>query len=536
MLFYPIGLHVNAADPYLTEVIPVDTKVYVMFTDMMLDYQMKQGEDLGTIPTEYLNSRRNALDKNFEFTLPSGKEVNGIHKFMKPLEVQAQNGQKYMLRAFTYYRYTLPAATSGYKVTIPAGTSLSRRRNDYTLNEDITTSITAPGNYRVTLTVDAQTEIDRIPGTSSMGTTLEVKPKRAPVGEYITLTVAKSNFDFSKARFFVYLRKQGKDEAINPFIASKDVGLKEIQPGQATLQARIPDVNEGGVYFARPVDLLVVARADSETVEVLSQEFKVSSRFMATIFWILALVLPWLIAAFIKGRTTSNKWTWYNPIWFVSGKYGGASLSLAQILLWTILVFSASFYVLVTSGKLLALSDQVLILLGIAGGSSVLAKITASTKEEKGREIADIKPKDPKWVDLFQTEGRPDLGKVQMALFTTLAAVFVTGKIYGTMEFPELPSGLLTLMGISNGLYLGAKATSKTNFEKLAEKVTELQEAKEELEKSKADAAEAEKDKKEDKIKKANYAKIAAEMKVRDLDKAVTKLKEKVKSTVETEN
>ena len=65
-----------------------------------------------------------------------------------------------------------------------------------------------------------------------------------------------------------------------------------------------------------------------------------------------------------------------------------------------------------------------------------------------------------KWLDLFQTEGRPDLTKVQMALFTTLAAIFVTAKIYGTLEFPELPAGLLTLIGISNGVYLGAKATS----------------------------------------------------------------------------
>jgi hypothetical protein len=36
----------------------------------------------------------------------------------------------------------------------------------------------------------------------------------------------------------------------------------------------------------------------------------------------------------------------------------------------------------------------------------------------------------------------------------------VTANIYGTLEVPELPAGLLTLIGISNGVYLGAKATS----------------------------------------------------------------------------
>ena len=192
----------------------------------------------------------------------------------------------------------------------------------------------------------------------------------------------------------------------------------------------------------------------------------------------------------------------FNPIWYVSGKHGGASLSLAQILLWTILVFSASFYVLVVSGNLLDLTNEVLMLLGIAGGSSVIAKITASTRGGKGVKIAAPKPKDPKWLDLFQTEGRPDLYKVQMALFTTLAAIFVTAKIYGTLEFPDLPAGLLTLIGISNGVYLGAKATSKTVFDKLSETSNELLKAQEVLITRTAAANEAQKHQQEAKSEK----------------------------------
>ena len=91
----------------------------------------------------------------------------------------------------------------------------------------------------------------------------------------------------------------------------------------------------------------------------------------------------------------------------------------------------------------------------------MIAKITASAKGKNGIALPAPQTKDPKWLDLFQTEGRPDLFKVQMALFTTLAAIFVTAKIYGSLQFPELPAGLLTLIGISNGVYLGAKATSK---------------------------------------------------------------------------
>lgn len=496
MLLCGFGTHVYAADPCLTEELPEDMTVYVEFTDMTLDYQMKEGEELETIPKEYLNDQGTELTKSFEITLPSGK-ADGSHKLKKPLEVKAHNGQGYRLRENTDFRYTLPATRSGYKVTIPTGTPLTKKEGTtpqkYALAENIAAKITLPKNYRVTLTVDAQRVVERIPGTSGMGTTLEIEPKRAPVGEYITLAVEKSGFDFSKAQFFICLRKQGKDEASKkPFIASNDVELKEVQVGKAELQARIPDINESGVHFAKPVDLLLVARGpDGELAEVVSKEFAVSSRALAIICWISALFFPWLVAGIITGRKEPKKWFRIDPIWFVSGKYGRASLSLVQILLWTVLVFSASFYVLVVSGKLLDLTNEVLMLLGIAGGSSVIAKITASARNEKGREIAAAQPKVPEWLDLFQTVGRPDLYKVQMALFTMLAAVFVTGKIYGTLEFPELPAGLLTLIGISNGVYLGAKATSKTVFEKLAEKSNELEKAKEELEKRKAEADEA---------------------------------------------
>jgi hypothetical protein len=504
-------------------------QVTAALTNRVLDYQMKKGDALAAIPTAFVNNKGTVLKSAFEFTLPS-TSAGGIHRLKRPLVVAAPDGRKFRLREDTEFSYTLPAAVSGYKVTLPAGTSLtpidSTAPQEYNLAEDTTVAITPPENSRWTLTVPAQRVVDRIPGTGTMGTTLTIKPQRAPVGEYITLTVAKSDFDFSKAQFSVCLRKrdenaEGKQtqqeqgaagngtlvepaEPNNePFIASTDVELKAVQMGKARLRVRIPDVNASGPHFAIPVDFVVVARGpNGKTAEGMSRGFAVSSRAMASICWGLAIIIPWLITKIITGINEPKNWKRLDPIWLVSGKYGNASLSLAQVLLWTILVFSASFYVLVVSGKLLDLTNEVLMLLGIAGGSSVIAKIAASTKSDKGVAIATPEPKEPKWLDLFQTEGRPDLYKVQMALFTTLAAIFVTFKIYGTLVFPELPAGLLTLIGISNGVYLGAKATSKTVFEKLAGKSKELRQAEEELktltaaaEKAQADHKAAKKEK-----------------------------------------
>ena len=283
--------------------------------------------------------------------------------------------------------------------------------------------------------------------------------------------------------------------------------------------------------------VMVVASIPGDTIEraeVVTQEFSISSRTAAVLSWIAVILVPYLIAsitAMVKKSEALNllkdtirntkkeldeeanmneaaidkiakklealekekhkvgpKRPFITP-WIVSGKLGDASLSLAQILLWSMLVFSASFYVFVVSGKLLDLTDEVLVLLGIAGGASVIAKITASVKDREGQALAGAQ-KEPKWLDLIKTEGRPDLYKFQMALFTVLAAVFVAKKIYSTLEFPTLPAGLLTLIGISNGVYLTAKASSKTAFEELAEIDRTLQGAKTNLKKLKDKDAE----------------------------------------------
>jgi hypothetical protein len=384
---------------------------------------------------------------------------------------------------------------------------------NYTLVKGITAKIELPENTRVSLNVLPGSRVEKIPGSSALGTTLTVEPGRAPIGEYVTLVLENKAFDFSKARFFVCLREQRnesiKDHAepfetnwnINPFFSSDDVQLENIanQDNKATLRVRIPRITGiSGVHFAKPVDLIVAAcTVDGETIEVVFKEFRVSSRWLAIICWCVAFFLPWLVAGLVVSkRTKQTSIHHFNPIWFVSGKYGAASLSLAQILLWTILVFSASFYVLVVSGKLLDLTPDVLTLLGIAGGSSVLAKITASVKDGGGREILNGKTNGPQivpnWLDLFKSEGRPDLYKFQLALFTTLAAFFVIGKIFKTTHFPELPAGLLTLIGISNGVYLASKSSSRTIYQKLADKDKELKEAEEEAEKLAKEAENAE--------------------------------------------
>jgi len=50
-----------------------------------------------------------------------------------------------------------------------------------------------------------------------------------------------------------------------------------------------------------------------------------------------------------------------------------------------------------------------------------------------------------------------DVARFQMLLFTLITAMFVLLSVLTTYAIPEIPTGFLTLMGISNGVYLGAK-------------------------------------------------------------------------------
>ena len=76
----------------------------------------------------------------------------------------------------------------------------------------------------------------------------------------------------------------------------------------------------------------------------------------------------------------------------------------------------------------------------------------------------------PKWSDLIVNERTSDgittreidVARFQMLLFTLITAAFVLVSVVTTYVIPEISSGFQTLMGISNGVYLGSKVVQKT--------------------------------------------------------------------------
>ena len=62
-------------------------------------------------------------------------------------------------------------------------------------------------------------------------------------------------------------------------------------------------------------------------------------------------------------------------LWMISTRHGVASLSQAQIVLWTFLIAASAVYVMALSGVLIEISEGTLILLGISGVALVGSKL-----------------------------------------------------------------------------------------------------------------------------------------------------------------
>jgi hypothetical protein len=140
----------------------------------------------------------------------------------------------------------------------------------------------------------------------------------------------------------------------------------------------------------------------------------------------------------------------------ISNPDGVASLSQFQVMLWTFVVAAAAVFVMVLSGNLISISSQMLTLLGIAGGTQILASVN---RDKPPAGTAYPTPGKPAWsqmlVDKFS--GDIDVTRVQMLMFTLITAAFVAVQVVATYSIPDISDSFMVLMGISNGVYLAGR-------------------------------------------------------------------------------
>lgn len=159
--------------------------------------------------------------------------------------------------------------------------------------------------------------------------------------------------------------------------------------------------------------------------------------------------------------------------WYVVGSSGQASLSQLQMLLFTLIVATLLFYQWLRTGLLQEISTDLLYLIGIstagAGGSQITASIKKNLDPEVYKYVQELG-----WFtapmagahasahpsELLLTNNRFDIYKFQMLLFTFVIAAYVIASGANELGNVQISSTLLTLMGISQGAYMGGHAAT----------------------------------------------------------------------------
>jgi Fibronectin type III domain len=113
----------------------------------------------------------------------------------------------------------------------------------------------------------------------------------------------------------------------------------------------------------------------------------ITNPLLALLLAVLAVAIAlWVFYVFARNRGVPGKGL---VLWMISTRNGVASLSQAQIMLWTFLIGALAIYVMALSGALIDIADSTLVLLGIAGLATIGSKLQNSQQDAKGATQAD---------------------------------------------------------------------------------------------------------------------------------------------------
>jgi len=213
-----------------------------------------------------------------------------------------------------------------------------------------------------------------------------------------------------------------------------------------------------GAFTVPVADMVVEVTTTTGQVVVTATQVGVTQVIVAWIVVAIVIGLVWLIMGQIarlrsvRGRNLLLR--------VISTSDGYASLSQLQIVLWTMVVGLSAIYVMTLSGNLISISDGTLILLGIASGAGLAARVPAPKSQDEPPPAFAAVSAMPEWSDLIipnRASREIDVTRLQMLAFTLITAAFVLIKVVVDYEIPTIPTNFLLLMGISNGVYVGGK-------------------------------------------------------------------------------
>jgi hypothetical protein len=271
----------------------------------------------------------------------------------------------------------------------------------------------------------------------------------------------------------------------------KPVGVKIIDPrvGAATLLLTLPeDLRPSLSGLQNPWTNLELIVASSDGQFVAYGGFTALGCIWASmIAFVFTGALFWWLANLrheqrrdrlgIRSEDEKKKWKKEWGQWFAGLFVGGdndPSLSLFQMFFWTVITVWGLIYVFAITGNLLSLTQQMLWLLGIAGAGSIAARwIAGTTPSGSTSRAPDLSPAAAapaaaasplEFWQILNTNGRFDLLKLQIFVFTLMIGVYVVWRIADAGVFPTLDANTLLLLGVSQSVYIGGKVAGTTSL------------------------------------------------------------------------
>ncbi len=166
-----------------------------------------------------------------------------------------------------------------------------------------------------------------------------------------------------------------------------------------------------------------------------------------------------------------------------TGLHNRVSLTKVQFAIFFVCVFVALAVAFSRTGALSDLSEDVLMLLGIAVSSAALARVSDRVKTRLDYDnwawlnfdrkvLKSRKDAKPKFADLVQTNGQFDLSRFQALAFTPLVALaFVSSSLY-SLDTATIPEGVLQLLGLSQVAYIAGKTVAPPTMKEFDELVS----------------------------------------------------------------
>jgi hypothetical protein len=217
------------------------------------------------------------------------------------------------------------------------------------------------------------------------------------------------------------------------------------------------DGARGHVYFGRDLPVTVSGKGGSIVAALL----------FAAVFYVVAGVA-------IVPATRAGRWGWRRLLpWNITGTNGQASLSQLQMLVFTLIVATLLFYQWLRTGLLQDLSTDLLYLIGISTAGTAASQAATAIRK-------NLDPPIYEYVQALgwftaplaepQGRGRPsgllltnrrfDIYKFQMLVFTCVIAAYVIASGADELGNVQISATLLTLMGMSQGAYVGGRAAA----------------------------------------------------------------------------